>query len=282
MAEFSEDHRVAEQVLVESKRPIHEQLLTQCFAVFEIPQKARVEAIRRGLEEISAHHGFRFPPINVERIHYESVHREAFQALFEVAIDALSAIKGSDQSQAAELNSLFGDSADDPFPHGHPYHSTFFNLFNYDHGSLNEHLDRGLITVIFVDPAPIEASTFSNQQLSAKQVENTPSALWIKGADDIWRSGDKVIRQLRKHTPHKSYVLILIGEEGELEFKDVPSEGFENLSASKFFAAAHCVRADPLGEFIERSHYRCDPEARPNQNRKSAALILKRLAQSEN
>ena len=236
------------------------QLSTCGFTTFEIQDRDRLKSIQRGVHSIGAHNGFRFPPINVDVIEYDGVHREAFKALFAIAIEALETISGANETVSANMGTLFSESKNEPFPLGHLYHSTFFNLFNYDHGSLNEHQDRGLLTVIYVEPAP---------RLNEK---NPPSELWIRGRDETWRSGDHVIRTLAQTHPDQAFVILLIGEDGEAYFNRSKTE----QSLDYLFAAAHCVRANPRGEFIERSHHRCDPDSRPFGNRKSAALILKR------
>ena len=232
--------------------------LAHGFCTFEIQHRDHLKSIQKGIHSIGAHSGFRFPPINVDFIEYDEIQREAFKALFSIAIEALVTIGGVNENECAEMDSLFSESKNEPFPLGHLYHSTFFNLFNYDHGSLNEHQDRGLLTVIYVEPAP------------RLNEENPPSELWIKGPDETWRSGDQVIRTLGQTRPNQAFVILLIGEDGEAYFNQTKAK----QSLDYLFAAAHCVRANPQGDFIEWSHHRCDPDSRPFGNRKSAALIL--------
>lgn len=257
-----------------------EQLVRFGFAVFEVREKQQLDALEKGIDEIGQKSGFRFPPINVETIHYGRVHREAFRALFEIAIEALSTLTGRDETRGADMNLLFSESVDEPFPHGHPYHPTFFNLFNYDHGSLNEHQDRGLITVIFVEPAPQIEEEVSTIKSETEMMAEAPSSLWVHDHDRQWHSADEVIRVLRHRYPKKRYVLLLLGEDGEIYFRKEEAHQ-HHLPLKDLYAAGHSVRVDPVGQFIERSHHRCDPEARPFQNRRSAALILKRLTQGD-
>jgi len=229
------------------------------FATVEVERAERVRGLAEGMAVARELDGFRFPPINVTEISYSPSERRAFKALYEVAIDCLSALNreagGEAESDSlrreARADLLFASSSDEPFPADHPFHPTFFNLFNYNHGALNEHLDRGTLTVIHVLPP---------------QPELRASELWVEGADGRWRSVDEVA--LRASAGGACVATLLLGEEGE-----------ERLAAemeAPLFAAKHCVRVDPEGAYIERSHHCPDPSTTSSGNRLSAALILRR------
>ena len=119
--------------------------------------------------------------------------------------------------------------------------SSFFNLFNYDHGLLNEHRDRCLVTVTYCRPS---------QQRGA-------SALWVQRRDGQWFSSDQVLEERE--------ILLLVGEEIEAAARE---------ASLNLWAAPHAVRVDPTGAPIERAHHRRDPATPVQGNRKSAALIL--------
>ena len=140
----------------------------------------------------------------------------------------------------------------EPFEPGQAFKQTFFNLFNYDHGSLNSHVDRSLITVIY-STTPTQDSTDSNLQ---------QSALWVKDNNGTWQNADEAV------TPDEA--IIMVGE-------DLIDIGNGTLASSlDIFAAEHAVRVDPLGNRIERSHFKKDPGCSEGvRNRLSTAMILR-------
>ena len=109
---------------------------------------------------------------------------------------------------------------------------------------LNPHVDRSLMTVIRVQPG---------ENVGAHQ-----SALWVEGADGLWRNADQDVGP--------QDVLILIGEDCE-RIPGIQQQGLK--------AAAHSVRVDPHGDYIAHSHFRADPDTPTTHNRKSAAFILR-------
>lgn len=237
-----------------ARRELLEQAQNFGFALIEVDELKHIEALNTGIEEAQKLGSFRFPPINVERIEYSEVHRTVFKALFSIALECLSLLTEQDEHISTQVNALFSESEHEPFPLHHDFHPTFFNLFNYDHGALNTHQDRGLITIIHIQPP--------NTDLAHK------SALWIEGADQKWRSGDAVIHAKQSEKVHAKYVLMLVGEEGERLFNTCGLEGV--------YAADHSVRVHPEGEFIEYSHHQRDPDSQAELNRLSAALILQK------
>lgn len=232
------------------------QLITQLkqrgFALLQIDLKDRADAIKQGLLEAAQLKGFRFPPINVDEVHYQPIHRMVFSALYQTAIDCLSLFAHKHIQALAQVDALFSHSLHDPFPKEHLFHPTFFNLFNYDHGSLNAHQDRGLLTIIHVEPP-----TAQNQPCSA---------LWVEDPQGTWHNADFAVYQQVEQAPQSCFALLLLGEEGELHL----SSQHRGL-----YAAEHAVRVDPSGDYLEHSHHQRDPAAFISGNRRSAALILR-------
>ena len=218
------------------------QLSRQGFALLVLDDQSLTQQLKVGLDEARALKGFRFPPINVSNITYSAAQRETFKALYSIASRCFEQL--TDAHVGVEQPELFSSSPNEPFPTSHPFHPTFFNLFNYNHGALNVHQDRGLITVIHISPST---------QLSDKYSE-----LWVEGSDQMWRSADEATRQAQ--VLGLDTVILLVGEAGE--------------STVGCPAAQHCVRVDPRGEYISHSHHQPDPATIAHNNRLSAALIL--------
>ena len=234
-------------------------LLHHGFCRIEVDDIDTHNALEKGLDEASHLEGFRFPPIDTEHPPpYNQARREAFTALFDVATTCLSALltprapralyQALDEIKAPQLKPFIDDertAESDPFAEGHPFQPSFFNLFNYDHGALNAHLDRSLLTVIKVRPRLISER----------------SSLWIANGSGRWTNGDRAVSEGAKRA-----VILMVGEEGaRLPF----------AVDAGLYPAEHCVRLNPTGAYIERSHHRHDPEAHPTENRLSAAFILR-------
>jgi hypothetical protein len=221
--------------------------------------------LERALDEAANLQGFRFPPIDQEII-YTDRRRKAFQALFSTATICLKALctylqRYHDDFPASLLHTLdqilspdfqlFGEHFDqnEPFTSGQNFSQTFFNLFNYNNGLLNAHVDRSLLTVIKV-------RSFKPDSLS-DSIPNK-SALWVKDQVNVWRNADEEVSN------HQ--VVIMVGEDFEALIK--------HLKLS-LFAAEHAVRVDPTGDYLSHSHFRADPDTTTSDNRLSAALILR-------
>ena len=251
------------------------QLRSRGFATVSLKPWIRDALQSATLNDASTMDSFRFPPIEGP-ILYTNTRRLAFRALFEVATSCFSNLLQNDaidQNDAVYklYTSAIRQVRDDnnvrdsfrlftnehePFEPGQPFSQTFFNLFNYDHGSLNSHVDRSLITVIYsAMPLNNVSSTFEDNNLQQ-------SALWIKDNNDVWHNADEAI------TPNEA--IIMVGE-------DLIEAGSGVIASNlDVFAAEHAVRVDPLGERIERSHFRKDPTCSDNvRNRVSAAMILR-------
>mmetsp|Transcript_22819 Transcript_22819/g.40915 ORF Transcript_22819/g.40915 Transcript_22819/m.40915 type:complete len:287 (+) Transcript_22819:56-916(+) len=221
---------------------------------------------------------FRFPPIEGSIVYTESK-RLAFRALFEVATNCLEGLLlslnkcgGEEESMTLTTRSssrtftealckvrgdearLFGRDENEPFEPSQPFSQSFFNLFNYDHGSLNGHVDRSLLTVIYSTAPDVADTTSSPEKPPVRR-----SALWVKDRQGTWHDADRVVRP--------DQALIMVGE--DLERAGIA----EKL---QLFAAEHAVRVDPAGLRIERSHFRRDPGCTEGiGNRLSAAMILR-------
>ena len=178
-----------------------------------------------------------------------------------------------------------------------PFAQSFFNLFNYKYGSLNAHVDRSLVTVIYsLSALPSSSISLSSSSSVCNNTETnndagvddistnnnnttTRSKLWIQNKKGIWHDADHYCHQQHQgtsrsnnfsstatnyinnnsstnsssgnHNHNHNRVIVMIGE-------DLEETGIaESLG---LYAASHAVRVDPFGPYIERSHYRPDPE----------------------
>ena len=230
------------------------------FVKISLPEGTLLNSLRGGIAEGDRMGTFRFPPVGEPAV-YTDAHRDCFRALYtlgKVGLEwILSCIKVSNEP-AAHLSDLLNRAdaqsaelfAPDglghaPFADGQAaaFSSSFFNIFDYEHGSLNGHKDRYLTTTIY---ASVSTDTAHER-----------SALWVRGADDTWRNVDSALAA--------NEVVLMIGE----ELESLLSESDLGL-----FAADHCIRVDPNGEFIERAHFRRDPTSLVGGNRVSAAFVL--------
>ena len=222
-------------------------------------------------QDAATMNGFRFPPLE-GRIVYTESKRQAFRALFEVATTCfLGLLKsgGVDQDdvickayvdalqQIRDGNNGYGSfrlfsNENEPFEAGQPFSQSFFNLFNYNHGSLNSHVDRSLLTIIY--------SKTQSQTTLDNNIHR--SALWVKDNNEIWHNADQVVT--------RDEAIVMVGEDL------VEAGGGKIASTLELFAAEHAVRVDPMGDRIERSHFRKDPSCTDGViNRLSAAMILR-------
>lgn len=132
------------------------------------------------------------------------------------------------------------------------FDQSFFNVFNYDHGTLNAHVDRGLLTVV--------TGYTKNSQ------HETSSRLWIR--DLHTRRWIDAEAECARHSANTigdncDYALLFGGEQ------------LERLTGGRVSAIEHCVRVDPDGVFLNRSHHTRDPAAQSaTGNRLSAAMIF--------
>ena len=228
------------------------------FGIVQVDQNNETTLLRQSLMHCQDMGAFRFPPIG-KPAEYEEVHKTCFRILFKITRQCLKALLTYHpefrsqyplfESLAASFSDkyqLFGHDGKGNYPFQNDqtaFAPSFFNIFHYDHGLLNIHKDRCLVTAIFV-----------NQNENAR---GPKSALWVKGRHGNWINTDALVQE--------DEVVILLGEE------------FQALAASAglpFLAAEHCIRVDPFGSDIERAHHRPDPATPETGNRMSAALVL--------
>ena len=253
---------------------------------------------------------FRFPPLEGPIVYTES-RRLAFRALFEVATNCFSGmlhhancsdhLSTRDDGQSSSLLQqkiniytaalhqihdnkegsndfeLFRHN-NEPFEHDdQPFSQSFFNLFNYNHGSLNSHVDRSLLTVIYSNVPNHEdvveaATSISGDQPSPSNQNSSQrrSSLWIKDNKHTWHNADQAV-QLNE-------AIVMVGEDLMSSNNDEKEES-SIASILGLYAAEHAVRVDPAGLRIERSHFRKDPRCTEDiANRCSAAMILRHEA----
>ena len=250
------------------------QLRSRGFAI--VPLKSRIKDALHSItvNDAATMNGFRFPPIEGPIIYSDS-RRMAFRALFDVATRCFHDLLQSDSvdknnasydaymvalQKVRDGNGLKGSfklfsNEHEPFEQDQPFCQTFFNLFNYDHGSLNSHVDRSLLTVIY-------STTMPSQDANKPTIENmNQSTLWIKDSEETWHNADELV------TPNET--IIMVGEDL------VDAENGRIASSLGVFAAEHAVRVDPFGERIERSHFRRDPSCSIGVKRLSAVMILR-------
>jgi hypothetical protein len=230
------------------------QLRSKGFGIVTVDDEAKLSGLRIALQQAEQLPGFRFPPIEGDIV-YDAQKRQAFQALFSVAKTCLGALLSAKKpatssspdaagnlqvalEQAKDLE-LFASNPHEPFQQGQPFSQSFFNLFNYNHGLLNPHVDRSLMTVIY-----------SSQKRTSD--DSLHSALWIQDRYGQWRDGDEAAAK-------EDQVIVMTGEELSLDLDFVP--------------ALHAVKVDPTGPNLSRPHFRPDPDNMGS--RLSAALILR-------
>ena len=240
-------------------RRLRDALRMQGFACVVVDQTPLADALEAALTDAAGLDGFRFPPIDDSTPQYTPIRREAFQRLFEISTTCLDALLYNQrlptwlQEALLQLRRspavLFApdNQGHEPFQSGQPFQDSFFNLFNYDRGLLNAHVDRSLLTIIKVQQPPDDGAAHS--------------ALWVRGPDDQWRDADAAVQA--------DEVLVLVGE----DCAELPCA--QTLGVH---AAEHAVRVDPNGEYVSHSHFRPDPGSMPEQNRRSAAFILRHEA----
>jgi hypothetical protein len=232
------------------------QLTERGFACLCLDDQELLSALEDGLEAAQALDVFRFPPNDDSPTIYDRITRDTFRALFTVSTMCFKALcvdhKVSDyiahalKALPVSTHSLFsGDTmAHEPFSGDHVFSQSFFNLFNYDHGLLNPHFDRSLVTVI--------------KTLGGQNDDHPQTALWVKSSAGHWSNADRVVRH--------DEVVIMIGQDCEtLSF----------MADLGLYAAEHAVRVNPAGEYIAHSHFRRDPSTPSKFNRTSAAFILR-------
>lgn len=235
------------------------QLDNASFALVEIDDPKLLKSLRGGIKEASKLTSFRFPPTD-EPIVYNDRQKAAFRSLFDIGIVCLKAVLHDKPShprppvqekletfkkalEEVENVSLFESDPNEPFQNeNQPFAQSFFNLFNYNHGALNAHVDRSLLTVVFIKEAEYQMKP--------------PTVLWIEDKDGSWHSADDVAAN---YDAPPTRVVVMAGEQ----------------LADWYRAAKHSARVRPYEKDLDNAHLRRDPKTPASGNRLSAALILR-------
>lgn len=237
---------------------LRDTLLQDYYAVISIDDPRAVSTLKRAVNEFDPEQTFRFPAADGES-EYSENHKECFEVLYEAALTCTQAIWKSSAKLAehfphvsdavakwerGDFKLFGGNDKDSPFKTSkEPFAHSFFNIFNYDHGMLNEHKDRGLLTAIYIAPN--------------SQPQDAVSQLWVETSAGNWVAMDPLVKGAE--------LVVFVGEELEEMGSTVGME---------FVAVEHSVRVSPGGQYVEYSHSRRDPDAQSTGNRKSAALVL--------
>eukprot|EP00419_Tripos_fusus_P075040 CAMPEP_0172899766 /NCGR_PEP_ID=MMETSP1075-20121228/162642_1 /TAXON_ID=2916 /ORGANISM="Ceratium fusus, Strain PA161109" /LENGTH=272 /DNA_ID=CAMNT_0013755829 /DNA_START=150 /DNA_END=968 /DNA_ORIENTATION=+ len=231
------------------------------FIVVE-PDSSELAALQLPLRSFSSEEQFRFPPPeNLDgTAAIPPAFGRCFNTLYGIAVAAASTLLGTDDRLLVRDPCCPKSASGRPFQGSGgpwPYNSSFFNIFNYDHGCLNTHRDRGILTVVYgVEGQDIclgNAGSVSSDEGRGNPHKTplVPTRLWLRTTDE-W--GPR-----RWFAPPSGSLLLWAGEELRLP-------GVE--------AIEHCVRVDPDGQYVEHSHSTPDPSAPKQGNRRSVALVL--------
>lgn len=262
--------------------------------------------LRHALGTWSASKTFRHPPVPPDAGN-GATFPCAFNALFDVCRTSLHLLDLEWQQLegrplGAPMHEMPGGNVflpgqSKPFVGGVPpsaFDASFFNLFNYDYGSLNSHVDRGLITVVYgFSGTPLNGHDARVSEETASVDNQQPrSRLWLRdaAASDLSAPGAWVDAEVECGTDG---VILFAGEQ------------LEALTGRRVPAIEHCVRVrhksppphtlthtrlavckchlltpvhahlqvDPVGPYLNRSHQYRDPRASERGNRLSAAMI---------
>ncbi|KAJ1459964.1 hypothetical protein M885DRAFT_585552 [Pelagophyceae sp. CCMP2097] len=145
---------------------------------------------------------------------------------------------GLDGSSDGETYDYAIDVSAGPLTLEKTFADSFFNAFNFDHGFLNAHVDRGLLTAIY--------------GRSDAGDESPRVRLWLRPAGQDWNAVN-----------HRDddFITLLVGAQ------------LEALSQGHFKAVDHAVTVDPFAPRLDSTLPR-HPDALPYGNRKSMALVL--------
>jgi len=208
-------------------------------------EPAELAIFDRALEDFADARAFRFPPpaheSNREPGAMPAAFSHCFSALYAVAVAAAFALSGA-RGRSLPPPPCSSSGSGLPFEGEGgpwPYSASFFNIFNYNHGCLNTHRDRGVLTVVY---GARNTSTVAGSAPATR--------LWLQARGP---SGPRWV------SPDEGQLLLWAGD---------------GLKLPGVEAVEHCVRVDPRGPYIEHSHARRDPAAPLQGNRRSVALVL--------
>lgn len=201
---------------------------------------------------------------------YTDLEADCFNTLYSLCRDCLLSIQPLLPTTLPDppQGPVVGPPSRLPFTEGfqatNPYRASFFNMFNYDHGSLNRHFDRGLLTINYGVPSPTSLSDTvpPRSQLWLRSYSTTDDN--SSNDQEQWISADQLLIDDPKHE-----ALLLVGEQ------------LEQASNGVLRAGEHSVRVDPNGERLAYSHQRRDPAATLGYNRLSTAMIFSAFSSSD-
>lgn len=247
---------VGDRISGDGGRLLLDALRTNGFVIVDLKPAERERLDAAILEFARQGRGFRYPPppvseldpIDVEALADDSnkgamplAFQRCFNMLYSIAITAARQLRVSNAQGPVAPPCANGTFPFEGEGGPWPYSSSFFNIFNYDKGCLNSHVDRGVLTVVY----GIQG-----------EVRGEHARLWLKLPSQ--RASEEADAH-RWFAPEPGQ-LLLWGGEG-LDVQDIP-------------IIEHCVRVDPYGRYIEHSHVTRDPAAQPHGNRVSIALVL--------
>jgi hypothetical protein len=215
-------------------RGVAQQVRTRGFGILDLSLTQR-DILDKAVAEFTLKQQFRFPWGNQPE--FTLSYKVCFNFLCSLGVDLLREFI----PDAPRIDQLPFPSLSEQIPFNCEnsvlsYSSSFFNIFNYDYGSLNTHRDRCLLTLVW---------GFSD--VAAKN----RTRLWCLSNGD-WVDLEEFVS--------RGSLAVFVGEELELQ------------SHGEFRAAPHCVRVDPRGTCIPLG---CrDPTSAPTGNRRSVAFVL--------
>jgi hypothetical protein len=205
-----------------------------------------IATLRDALVTWSGSKAFRHPPVPPD-VGDGAIFPSAFNSLFDVCRSSL-------QQLDTEWRELYGQPLGAPLhamPVGDvhlrgqpkaflggvaksPFDASFFNLFNYDYGSLNAHKDRGLITVVYGFSGTQLNEHVASSSGETESIDAKPrSRLWLRDAavEDTRAPEAWIDAEVECGTDH---LMLFAGEQLEL------------LTNKRVPAIEHCVRVSTL------------------------------------
>lgn len=227
------------------------QLQQRGFGALRLTQDEKM-GLERAVAEFKSRGVFRFPSVEEESTVYSAAAKTGFNVLYAIAAHTGAAIAdevrihtGIEVDLVTEENTLalpaFAEGEDTPFTgagSSRAYIHSFFNIFNYNHGTLNAHRDRCLVTAVY------GSSSRSTQA----------THLWAQTNDQTWIDLDETV--------DSNHLVLFTGED------------LQDMTDGYFSAILHACRVDPTGPFLAHSFENRDPDAAPTGNRQSLALVL--------
>ena len=224
-------------------------LLHHGFTKVKLSPEAR-STLRNAVVSWNESESFRHPPVPPD-VGKGAIFPSAFNVLFDVCRISLQQLNVEwqelyGQPIGAPVNELpMGDvhlrGQPKPFTGGvvnSPFDASFFNLFNYDYGSLNTHKDRGLITVVYgFSGTRINRQALTDTEEVVSMDTKLRSRLWLRDAsvNDNSASDAWIDAEAECGTDH---LMLFAGEQLELlTDKCVP-------------AIEHCVRVRNLDDML--------------------------------